>query len=157
MRKEEEGLDEPELIGVMLARFKIEEVAESIISAGWLNQDPLIAVEEDGEMRVIEGNRRLTAVKLLLDPDLAPPRKRARWHALAHDLSQHVRHQITNLSVRVYDSRDDPAVSSYIGFRHVTGVLPWPALSSELHRDTCRTGHGLQGNWRRSSVAISAT
>jgi hypothetical protein len=29
--------------------------------------------------------------------------------------------------VRVYGSRDDKVVTSYIGYRHVAGVLPWPA------------------------------
>jgi hypothetical protein len=128
LRQEEEGVDQPELIRIMLARFKIEEIAESILAAGWLEQDPLIAVEEAGRIRVIEGNRRLTAVKLLLDPRQAPKARQARWNSLSSELDDQVRQSITALRVRVYQSRDDPEVSSYIGFRHVTGVLPWPAL-----------------------------
>ncbi|WP_156155298.1 hypothetical protein [Curtobacterium flaccumfaciens] len=128
LRKDEEGSDENTLIGIMLARFKIEEVAESILVAGWLEQDPLIGVTEAGQVRVVEGNRRLTAVKLLLDPSLAPPARRTKWQGYAKDLSEEQRTDLDHLSVRVYDSRDDPEVSAYIGFRHVTGVLPWPAL-----------------------------
>jgi hypothetical protein len=128
LRKEEEGAQEPTLIGIMLARFKIEEVAESILAAGWLEQDPLIAVEEDDAIRVVEGNRRLTAVKLLLDPSKAPTARQPRWQRLSEELKDDTLETIKTLSVRVYPSRDDPAVSSYIGFRHVTGVLPWPAM-----------------------------
>lgn len=128
LRKDEEGRREGALIEVMLDRFKIEEVAESIIAAGWLEQDPLIAVEEDGHTRVIEGNRRLTAVKLLVKPSLAPERRRSRWQSLSDSVSSETRSAIGRLKVRIYQSRDDPAVSAYIGFRHVTGVLPWPAM-----------------------------
>lgn len=128
LRKHEEGESQDALIGIMVSRFKVEEVAESIVSAGWLDQDPLIAILEEGEYIVVEGNRRLTAVKLLLDPSLAPTSKQARWEAISSDLKPETRTQIANLKVRVYESRDDPEVSSYIGFRHVTGVLPWPAL-----------------------------
>ncbi|WP_292790647.1 MULTISPECIES: ParB N-terminal domain-containing protein [unclassified Microbacterium] len=128
LRKEEEGSDQAAIVKVMLDRFKVEEVAESIAVAGWLEQDPLIAVEEDGAILVVEGNRRLTAVKLLLDPSLAPPAKQSRWKQLAASLGPVVRDDIKSLNVRVYPDRDDPEVSAYIGFRHVTGVLPWPAL-----------------------------
>ncbi|WAC70207.1 ParB/RepB/Spo0J family partition protein [Microbacterium sp. SL75] len=128
LRKEEEGSSEAAIVKIMLDRFKVEEVAESITVAGWLEQDPLITVKEDGAYLVVEGNRRLTAVKLLLDPSLAPPTKQARWKQLAGSLRPAVRDEIKSLSVRVYPDRDDPEVSAYIGFRHVTGVLPWPAL-----------------------------
>jgi ParB-like chromosome segregation protein Spo0J len=128
LRLAEEGKSQDELIAIMLARFKVEEVGESIVSAGWLNQDPLIAVEEDGEKRIVEGNRRLTAVKLLLNPELAPDNRRNRWRALSSAVRPETREAIKSLNVRLFESRDDPEVSSYIGFRHVTGVLPWPAL-----------------------------
>lgn len=128
LRKDEENADQATLIEIMLRRFKIEEVAESILAAGWLDQDPLIAVQEDGETRVVEGNRRLTAVKLLLNPSLASSPRLQRWSTLASELDAQAKASIERLRVRVYPSRDDPEVSSYIGFRHVTGVLPWPAM-----------------------------
>lgn len=128
LRKDEEGLDEASIIGIMLQRFKIEEVAESILVAGWLEQDPIIAVEEDEEIRVVEGNRRLTAVKLLLDPRMAPASHQRRWNSLSGAMTPEVRQSIEKMEVRVYPDRDNPEVSAYIGFRHVTGVLPWPAL-----------------------------
>lgn len=128
LRKDEEGSDEPKLISIMLDRFKIEEVAESVLVAGWLEQDPLIAVVEDDECRVVEGNRRLTAVKLLLNPQLAPPSRQSKWSSLSGQLDAESRNAISSLRVRVYPDRDDKEVSAYIGFRHVTGVLPWPAL-----------------------------
>jgi hypothetical protein len=128
LRQDEEGADESLLISIMLARFKIEEVAESIIGGGGLDQDPLIAVTEDEETRVVEGNRRLTAVKLLRNPQLAPPSRRQKWIGLSRSMTPVVANSIKSLSVRVYPDRDDTEVSAYIGFRHVTGVLPWPAL-----------------------------
>lgn len=88
----------------------------------------MIAVWEDGDLRVLEGNRRLTAVKLLLEPSLAPPKHQKRWVALSNALPEATREQIRSLKVRVFDSRTAAPVTAYIGYRHVAGVLAWPPL-----------------------------
>src|SRR6266850_336576 len=72
LSSEEEGSDQPKLLGILIERFKVEEVAESIIAAGYLPFDPLIGLEESGPVTILEGNRRIAAIKLLLEPDKAP-------------------------------------------------------------------------------------
>ena len=63
-----------------LARYgALDELISSIASSGWLDFEPLIVLKRDEsglENVVIEGNRRLAALKLLADPDLA---KRRDW------------------------------------------------------------------------------
>ncbi|WP_054820996.1 ParB N-terminal domain-containing protein [Arthrobacter sp. JCM 19049] len=46
----------------------LSELVDSISNAGWINFEPLIVVVEDGENVVIEGNRRLAALKIIADP-----------------------------------------------------------------------------------------
>ena len=51
----------------MWREFVIEEVALSIANNGFWEYEPLIVATENNHLVVIEGNRRLAAVKLLLD------------------------------------------------------------------------------------------
>lgn len=128
LRRDEENSDQSRLIEIMVTRFKVEELAESILASGYLPFDPMIAYRGDDQVFVREGNRRLASIKLLLDPDLAPPRQQSKWRELHERLSPDTRAQIERLDVTVYDDIDDIELTSYIGFRHVTGVLQWPPL-----------------------------
>jgi hypothetical protein len=128
LRRDEEGQSQEQLLEIMVRRFKIAELAESIVASGYLPFDPMIAYRDDASVYVREGNRRLAAIKLLLDPDLAPARTLPTWQELSVRLSGETREQLTQLSVTVYDSADAIELSAYIGFRHVTGVLQWPPL-----------------------------
>lgn len=125
---EEEGSGQAQLIKIMIERFKIEELAESILESGYLPFDPLVGYRDNGAVVVREGNRRIAALKLLLDPILAPDRSRRRWEELGASLSEQVRGQIESVEIQVYDDRDNIDLSTYLGFRHVTGPLRWPAL-----------------------------
>lgn len=66
----------------MLQRFAIDEIAESICSAGFLPLDPFVGYQSKKGIVVLVGNRRLATLKLLLDRDLCPTRFRERWDAL---------------------------------------------------------------------------
>lgn len=128
LRSDEEGKDQATLLETMIRRFKIEELADSIISAGYLPFDPLIGHAHDGKVRILEGNRRLAAVKLLLKPGLAPEKQQTKWQSLSDKLSLEQRESLRSLEVIVYPDRSNVDLTAYIGFRHVTGVLQWPAL-----------------------------
>src|SRR5579871_1317398 len=67
--------DQPELIRAMWKEMAVDEVALSIAENGFFEEEPLFVIPEhpgtDGpRFIVVEGNRRLTAVKLLLDEKL---------------------------------------------------------------------------------------
>lgn len=124
----EEGSGQTELIRIMIERFKIEELAESIVEAGYLPFDPLVGYQDNGHVVVREGNRRISVLKLLLDPGLAPVGSRRRWERLNESLSNEHREDIKSVNIQVYENRDDVDLTMYLGFRHVTGILKWPAL-----------------------------
>jgi hypothetical protein len=128
LSSEEEGSDQPKLLQIMIERFKVEEIAESIIAAGYLPFDPLIGLEEGDLVTILEGNRRIAAIKLLLEPSKAPERHSQKWMDLAKRLPKAVREDLSEIWVEVHKHRDDFNVRAYIGFRHVTGVLKWPSL-----------------------------
>ena len=72
LRRDEQSASQERLLNVMISRFKVEELADSIVTSGFIEFDPMIACLEDQRTIVLEGNRRLAALKLLLDPTLAP-------------------------------------------------------------------------------------
>src|SRR5260221_1598047 len=61
------GGGQRELLETMWRDFVVEEVALSIANNGFWEYEPLIVARENNHIVVIEGNRRLAAVRLLLD------------------------------------------------------------------------------------------
>lgn len=121
------GKPQRELIEVLVTKFAVEELARAIVSGGYIDLDPIVAYRAEDGIRVREGNRRLCAVQLLLDPTRAPDARKNEWKALAAELPTDTRSNIKKLSVFLYESADHPELEAYIGFRHVNGTLKWPA------------------------------
>ena len=124
---EERGGSQETIRQVMLRRFKIDELGASIAMSGYIDLDPLIGYEKDGQVVVREGNRRIAALQLLLDPSLAPDKYRPRWEALRKELGTAGLKSIEEVRMLLYAGPDDASLESYIGFRHVNGILEWPA------------------------------
>jgi hypothetical protein len=59
-----------EIIQYLFEHDKAMEVAESIVTRGYFPNEPLLAVNEDARLVVVEGNRRLAALKALREPGL---------------------------------------------------------------------------------------
>ena len=60
-----------EIIEILWEAMDVREVALSIIASGFFRHEPVIVARENERNVVIEGNRRLAAVKILLDPTVA--------------------------------------------------------------------------------------
>src|SRR2546422_485047 len=58
-----EGQDK--ILELLWDKMAVDEVAMSIAASGYWNYEPLIVTEEAGRTVVVEGNRRLAAVKAL--------------------------------------------------------------------------------------------
>ncbi|MEP6468149.1 MAG: hypothetical protein ABJC24_00100 [Chloroflexota bacterium] len=128
LARDEEGAGQQELLRIMIERFKVDDLAESILASGYNTFDPLVGWRHDNVVTVLEGNRRVATLQLLLAPERAPDRHRAKWTALAARVTEELRGSIRRVDLRIYIDRNAVDVTSYIGFRHVTGVLKWPAL-----------------------------
>jgi hypothetical protein len=104
-RLPEEMLNESQtsIIRYMIEEFKILEIAKSITKNGFFINELPIAAKEGNHFVVIEGNRRITALKLLRNPDLAPPRKKHTYSRLAEDVDAN---QWEKLSMYIAPSRE---------------------------------------------------
>ncbi len=117
-----EDLDQNELLSVLWRDFAVDELALSIAANGFFPHEPLFVAEEDGERVVVEGNRRLAAVRLL------------RHAALRKDVGATNLPRISAARARalerlpvIIESRRE--VWQYVGFKHVNGPQVWRSHS----------------------------
>lgn len=114
---------EPEALRILATRANLRELWDSINQRGFERYEPLVAfLRSNGKYVVVEGNRRLAAVKSMLDPTLlggiklAPP-----------PLNPSVSDTVKTLPVIVVEKRED--ADDYIGFKHINGPATWGALA----------------------------
>ncbi|MGE3447461.1 MAG: ParB N-terminal domain-containing protein [Microbacteriaceae bacterium] len=122
--------DDAEVLRWMLSEAGLVELMGSIAANGFFAAEPLLVTPAtDGGYWVLEGNRRLAAVRLLLDPDQATKRSQAvQQVAGGADLES-----LVSLPCVIFDSRE--RVMDYLGFRHITGVKAWePAAKARYLR-----------------------
>jgi hypothetical protein len=109
----------------------VDEVALSIAANGFFQEEPLIVIprDSDGEDErnrkyiVVEGNRRLAAIRLLREPAL-----RAKVKATdLPSIDEESRSKLDEVPVFIYPDRE--SVWAYCGFRHINGTKPWDSFS----------------------------
>lgn len=101
---------------------RLLEIIESIGNHGFFPGEPLLVVPDGGNnYRVVEGNRRLAALKLLAR-ELEPPSGRTSIEE-AVDAADYRPEKVPCL---VFD--DENEILRYLGFRHITGIKAWSAL-----------------------------
>lgn len=114
----------------------IEDLMSAIGANGYFEGEPVIAYRNEGDpkglFRVVEGNRRLTAVKLLTNPELCKTRKTIAG------IADEAEYRPTDIPVIVRASRDE--ILPYLGSRHIVGVQQWEPLAKarymlQLYRD----------------------
>src|SRR2546426_12294080 len=70
----EDGIKNPTESQIILAladTADLSEVVESIAANGYIDIEPIIAMRVGNRWRVLEGNRRLAAIRILENPALA--------------------------------------------------------------------------------------
>lgn len=107
-----------ELLKALWDEMAVEEVAMSIAYSGYFPHEPLF-VEQSGEKYVvIEGNRRLAAVKLLVDASLRQKVKATRLPTIDAAAREKLKKLPVILTTRKESWR-------YLGFKHVNGPATW--------------------------------
>ncbi|WP_424150344.1 ParB N-terminal domain-containing protein [Sinimarinibacterium flocculans] len=113
-----------EIIQYLFEHDKAIEIARSIATRGFFSNEPLLAVKEDERLVVVEGNRRLAALKALKEPGLlegAISRQVERLSRQIEDINA-----LSYVPVTVAPSRR--ATDKQLAGRHIgTPVLPWQA------------------------------
>ena len=123
---------EADIIKVLWDTMDVQELVLSIAASGYFKHEPVIVCRERGRNVVIEGNRRLAAVKLLLQPSIGK-----ELNAKIPEISKELRKSLSQI----------PALSStrkgawrYLGFKHVNGPTKWGSYAkskyiADVHRN----------------------
>lgn len=111
-----------EVLDILLeSRFKLAELAHSIASNGFTPLDNIIVFfnEIDGNYIVLEGNRRIAALKLLLNPRQARKKEtEAKFEKLASGISDDIKNELVDVEVIIAPSRE--AADKLLLNRHTT-------------------------------------
>jgi ParB-like nuclease domain len=131
--------EEKYVIDWMLNDASLIDLMASITENGFFEGEPLIGIRDKSEVIIIEGNRRLAAVKLLNNPDLATSNKTTIANLISTEKA------ISNIpkEINVYLCKSREEVANYLGFRHVSGVKQWPVIAKarylvQLYEDPSR-------------------
>ena len=117
-----------ELLLALYRTHDLEPLILSLSQSGYFTEEPLIGVRQsdapdENVFVIVEGNRRLAALKVLL----------LDWaqHVVGMpglpELSEGIRGRLNPVPVKEYPTRAD--VIPYLGVRHIRGVKDWDALA----------------------------
>jgi len=114
-----------DLLRILDADFELISVGESLADNGYFVEEPLVAIRlPKNQFIVIEGNRRLAALKLLTDQSF---RKNSidpeNWEKLA----KRCKANLSEVPVLIYETRDE--LLRFLGYRHIAGILKWDPLA----------------------------
>ena len=110
---------EEDIVRYLTQHVDVDELLQSIRSAGYVDFEPLIVQRES--RIVLEGNRRLAALRLLSDASL---RSKLRVPLPEVDDPKALPDRVR---VKWVDNRTD--ARAFIGFKHINGPFKWDALA----------------------------
>lgn len=126
------GKTEEEILEYMLLDASLIELMIAIGTNGFFPGEQLLVVQDkDGKYKVIEGNRRLSAVKLLSNPNLARVQK-----IKIDKVLEEVKHKPTSIPCLVFETENE--IHNYLGYRHITGIKEWKLLEKARYLDGLR-------------------
>lgn len=129
-----QGEPETELLEYIFDNEVLDELAASFVANGYFDNEPVLVLppNSSGQRVVVEGNRRVSALKILLGEPVA------REAGLEFELTTEP------TLMRLRELRDVPAfevetreeLGAYLGFRHIGGLRQWSAEAKArwIHR-----------------------
>lgn len=150
-------LSQFDLISVLYDYFDTQTVAMSLVANGYFDEEPIIIVPnslppgfsfekfkdpddlanelaglvEKGSINftVIEGNRRVSTIKLLLEKALREKIPVEKSYPSTN--KKEILDDIKSIPCIIYSKREE--VSTYLGVRHIAGLLKWEAFAKAAY------------------------
>ena len=117
------GRSEKDMLDYLMAETAIEDLIASIGENGFFPGEAVIvcpSAHKSGNFTVLEGNRRLAAVRLLQNPVITKKKR-------IIDAVDQSKYQPSEIPAVIVNGRKD--VLQYLGFRHIAGIQPWQPLA----------------------------
>lgn len=126
---------EPEILKILWDVMDVQEVMQSIAASGFFPYEALVVAKEGGKYVVIEGNRRLAAVKALLSPQVA---KENGWQV--PQIPRAIKETLVDLPV-IISTREESW--RYLGFKHVNGPAKWSSYAKAVYIAEVHETYGI--------------
>ena len=124
-----------EILVILWDAMDVRELVQSIAASGFFPQEALIVARENDKNIVIEGNRRLAAVRVLLNDQIA---KKHGWEIAT--ITQDARSELMSLPVIFANRRES---WRYLGFKHVNGPAKWSSYAKASYIATVHRTYGI--------------
>lgn len=160
-----------DLISVLYENFDTEVVALSLVENGYFDEEPIIVIpnkkpknflfssygddpdsigigikglieRDEINFTVLEGNRRVSAIKLIIDKELRQKLKIDKVYP-SSDNDDGIIEDISNIPCIIYENRAE--VSAYLGVRHIAGLLKWEAFAQAAYTSSVITNEIAKG------------
>lgn len=131
---------EEDIINTFWSDMAVEELVMSILAHGFFQHEPLYVIAEPDcpNLIVLEGNRRLAAIKSILNPELVHGERMNRFIAkITRDIKAQL---LTSLPILQLKDRED--AWRYIGFKHVNGAAKWGSYAKAQYIATVKHKFG---------------
>ena len=118
------GAQQSELLEFLHDEGALRELAESFVDNGYFQHEPLIVRKADGELGnfvVVEGNRRLAALLILIQEPVA--QDTGLRFQLDPEPTDARKDELREVPCYVVNSADE--VHAFLGFRHIGGLKTW--------------------------------
>ena len=136
--------DDASILEYLATKTSIENLMTSIGENDFFHGEAIVVTPHGSKYTVIEGNRRLAALRLLQDPTLVKIPSIERAAAGASN-------KPTRVPVFVVQSREDTL--QYLGFRHISGVQRWDPLAKARYLESLYNRTEGEPQQRYSAVA----
>lgn len=138
-----------ELIERFIRDERLLEIITSIADQGYFDGEPLLVVKaQNDRYYVIEGNRRLAALKLLTH-ELPIPEGRTS----IEDVCEQAGHRPSDVPCLIFPHEDK--IMRYLGFRHITGIKSWGSLQKARYIKKMRDRFYSDVNGKEQMTALA--
>ena len=144
------GSSEEEIIKYMLLDASLIELMLAIGKNDFFPGEQLLVVpiDKSSKYRVIEGNRRLTAVKLLQNPELATIQT-----SKVEKVIEETDKRPSFIPCLIFTNESE--IHNYLGYRHITGIKEWKLLEKARYLYSIYKDNYKNGNLGNSSKEIA--
>lgn len=129
-----------DLIKFLWTEMAVDELVLSIAANGYFPEEPLFIVPAKNKKEkhyVVEGNRRLAAVRILLDDSL---RSKLRITNMP-EIDKVAKAKLMELPVSIYEDRQQ--LWAYLSFRHINTPMEWDAFSKAQYIALVNEKYGI--------------
>lgn len=133
-----ERTPENEIVKILWNVMGVEEIVLSIKASGFFEHEPLIGVKENGKNIIIEGNRRLAAVKCIIDPNIAD------FIGINKNIltvDKELKDRLSQIPVIFVEKRED--AWKFIGFKHINGPAKWGSYAKAQYISQIKNEYGI--------------